>query len=160
MEEIKVSENDNLKRLDVFLVEKLNESRSFISKNIKNGNILVNNKKVKSGYLLKIGDVVHIKDLTQNISMPEKGTYKGDDTYMSGSITLSDYTIRDWNKIGWGEVTFDYGYMQSSNIGIANINIGTTNDVNVTFLNPNRAITEIIYPKNILPESPINILAG
>ena len=51
----------------------------------------------------------------------EKGTYKGDDTYMSGSISLSGFTIRDWNKTGWGQITYDYGYMQSSNIGIANL---------------------------------------
>ncbi len=51
----------------------------------------------------------------------EKGTYKGDDTYMSGTMELSGQTIKDWNRVGWGEVTYDYGYMQSSNIGIANL---------------------------------------
>lgn len=51
----------------------------------------------------------------------EKGTYKGDDTYRSGTITLSGMTIKDWNKYGWGQITYDYGYMQSSNIGIANL---------------------------------------
>ena len=33
-------------------------------------------------------------------------------------------------------------------------------DVNVIFLNPSNAITAIMYPRNILPESPINIFAG
>ena len=47
-----------------------------------------------------------------------------------------------------------------SNIGIANINNGIIKDVIVTFLNPNKAITEIINPINIDPESPANILAG
>lgn len=51
----------------------------------------------------------------------EKGTYKGDDTFESGTMELSGYTIRDWNKYGWGEITYDYGYTQSSNIGIANL---------------------------------------
>lgn len=51
----------------------------------------------------------------------EKGTYKGDDKFMSGTMEISGYTIRDWNRVGWGEVTYDYGYMQSSNIGIANL---------------------------------------
>lgn len=51
----------------------------------------------------------------------EKGTYKGDDTYMSGTMEISGHTIKDWNKSGWGEITYDYGYMQSSNIGIANL---------------------------------------
>ena len=51
----------------------------------------------------------------------EKGTYKGDDTYMSGTMKIGEYTIKDWNNYGWGEVTYDYGYLQSSNIGIANL---------------------------------------
>ena len=51
----------------------------------------------------------------------EKGTYKGDDTYNSGSIELSGFTINDWLRGGWGEITYDYGFMQSSNIGIANL---------------------------------------
>ena len=51
----------------------------------------------------------------------EKGTYKGDDTYMSGKMQVSDYTIKDWNDYGWGEINYDYGYMQSSNLGVANL---------------------------------------
>lgn len=51
----------------------------------------------------------------------EKGTYKGDDTFLSGTMELSGYTIKDWNKYGWGEITYDYGFTQSSNIGIANL---------------------------------------
>ena len=51
----------------------------------------------------------------------EKGTYKGNDTYMSGTMKIGEYTIKDWNNYGWGEVTYDYGYLQSSNIGIANL---------------------------------------
>ena len=51
----------------------------------------------------------------------EKGTYKGDDTYMSGKMKISDATIKDWNNYGWGQISYDYGYMQSSNIGIATL---------------------------------------
>lgn len=51
----------------------------------------------------------------------EKGVYKGDDTYKSGTMELSGYTIKDWNKYGWGDISFDYGYMKSSNIGVANL---------------------------------------
>ena len=51
----------------------------------------------------------------------EKGNYEGNATYMSGSMTVDKYTIRDWNSWGWGEVTYDYGFTMSSNIGIANI---------------------------------------
>lgn len=51
----------------------------------------------------------------------EKGNYDGNATYMSGSMELSNYVIRDWNRWGWGEITYDYGYTQSSNIGVANL---------------------------------------
>ena len=66
----------------------------------------------------------------------EKGTYKGEDTYTSGSIELSNYTIRDWNKYGWGVVNYDYGFIQSSNVGIANLitnNYITKDDLRACF---------------------------
>ena len=47
-----------------------------------------------------------------------------------------------------------------SNIGINNIKIGIRNDVSVAVLNPNNDITATINPKNILPVSPIKMLAG
>ena len=53
MKEIVVNKEIELKRLDIYLTETISESRNFVSKNIKNGNITVNNKIVKSGYLLK-----------------------------------------------------------------------------------------------------------
>ena len=40
MKEIIVKNEDNLKRLDVFLTSELDESRNFILKNIKSGKIL------------------------------------------------------------------------------------------------------------------------
>ena len=51
----------------------------------------------------------------------EKGNYNGQDTYESGSMEISGYRIKDWNTYGWGTINYDYGYMQSSNIGIANL---------------------------------------
>lgn len=72
MKEIKVSDDNNLKRLDVFLTEELSESRNFISKNIKNGKIKVNNNIVKSGYIIKTGDIIHIDDLSVDMNvLPE-----------------------------------------------------------------------------------------
>ena len=55
------------------------------------------------------------------MSVMEKGKYNGEDTYQSGTMELSGYTIKDWNDYGWGVVNYDYGYMQSSNIGVANL---------------------------------------
>ena len=51
----------------------------------------------------------------------EKGNYDGNAKYMSGKLDVDEYVIRDWNKYGWGEVTYDYGFTMSSNIGIANL---------------------------------------
>ncbi len=51
----------------------------------------------------------------------EKGTYKGDKKFYSGSIKVEDSTISDWIPEGWGHITYDYGYIQSSNVGITNI---------------------------------------
>ena len=69
MKEIVIKSSDVSKRLDVFLTEELNESRNFISKNIKNGNITVNDEIVKNGYSLKENDVIKIKDLTVDTSV-------------------------------------------------------------------------------------------
>ena len=51
----------------------------------------------------------------------EKGNYNGEDTYESGTMEIDNYTIKDWNTYGWGTINYDYGYAQSSNIGIANL---------------------------------------
>ena len=51
----------------------------------------------------------------------EKGNYNGQDTYQSGTMKIDEYTIKDWNTYGWGNITYDYGYAQSSNIGVANL---------------------------------------
>ena len=64
MKELVVQKNDEGKRLDVFLTSVISESRNFILKNIKNGNIKVNNETVKGGYLVKENDNITIGDLT------------------------------------------------------------------------------------------------
>lgn len=51
----------------------------------------------------------------------EKGTYEGTKTFKSGTITVGDTYIKDWNNVGWGTITYDYGYVQSSNVGITNM---------------------------------------
>ena len=54
----------------------------------------------------------------------ESGNYNGDATYHSGEITFeasdgTKTTIYDWNKIGWGDISYDYGFAMSSNVGAA-----------------------------------------
>lgn len=52
----------------------------------------------------------------------ENGVYDGNETYDSGVYTTSDGTvIGDWNRNGWGNITFDKGYALSSNVGVINI---------------------------------------
>ena len=50
------------------------------------------------------------------MSAIENGFYNPKEKYMSGSITIDNYTIRDWNGYGWGEITFDQGFYGSSNV--------------------------------------------
>ena len=59
---MKIKINDEVpSRLDVYLANELNETRSNISNNINSGNILVNDKIVKCGYRLKVGDIISVK---------------------------------------------------------------------------------------------------
>lgn len=56
----------------------------------------------------------------------DNGKYNGDATYDSGEIkyVASDGTetvIHDWNKVGWGNISYDYGFAMSSNVGAANL---------------------------------------
>ncbi|MDD3392577.1 MAG: penicillin-binding protein [Bacilli bacterium] len=51
----------------------------------------------------------------------ESGNYVGSDTYESGSITIGEDTINDWNKKGWGLISYDKGFEYSSNVGVVNL---------------------------------------
>ena len=65
-------ESDEI-RLDNFLTEVMNESRSQITKMIKNGEVLVNGKKVKAGFLVKTGDEVIVNHFEEDSDIiPEK----------------------------------------------------------------------------------------
>ena len=49
-------------RIDKYLIDKLEYSRSKIQRMIKNGDILVNDKKIKNSYLLNVNDKIYIND--------------------------------------------------------------------------------------------------
>lgn len=52
----------------------------------------------------------------------ENGVYDGTETYKSGVYTTTDGTkIGDWNRAGWGMLTYDKGYAMSSNVAIINL---------------------------------------
>ena len=90
MEELVIEAKDSCKRLDIFLVEYLKESRNLILKAIKNGNILVNDKIVKGGYSLKTGDRITIGQLKVD------NTIKGEDIPLD--ILYEDDDIMVVNK--------------------------------------------------------------
>lgn len=52
----------------------------------------------------------------------ENGVYNGNETYHSGVYVTKDGTeIGDWNRAGWGDITFDKGFALSSNVGVINL---------------------------------------
>lgn len=52
----------------------------------------------------------------------ENGVYNGSETYLSGVYKTTDGTeIGDWDRNGWGQISFDKGYAMSSNVGVINI---------------------------------------
>lgn len=51
----------------------------------------------------------------------ENGIYDGNEKYKSGKVVVDDATIKDWNKVGWGEITYDEGFMASSNVAATNL---------------------------------------
>lgn len=63
--------NDDI-RLDNFLAEALNTSRSQVTKMIKNKEVLVNGKIVKPGFLLKSKDYVVVNHALLDDTLPEK----------------------------------------------------------------------------------------
>ena len=62
-----------------------------------------------------------MKTFTYMVAM-ENGVYNGSETYKSGVYTTTDGTeIGDWDRNGWGTITFDKGYAMSSNVGVINL---------------------------------------
>lgn len=52
----------------------------------------------------------------------ENGVYDGNATFLSGTYETSDKTIiGDWDRNGWGWISYDTGFTYSSNVGIVNL---------------------------------------
>lgn len=52
----------------------------------------------------------------------EAGVYDGSETYKSGIFTAKDGTeIGDWDRKGWGKITYDQGFALSSNVAVTNL---------------------------------------
>ena len=68
--EYQVNQNDI--RLDNYLASTLEISRSQVTKMIKNKEVLVNDKNVKPGFMLKNGDVIKVNHIDEEGIKPEK----------------------------------------------------------------------------------------
>lgn len=50
------------------------------------------------------------------------GKYNGSDTFQSGTFKIGNDTVNDWNGgRGFGMISYDTGFVYSSNVGIANL---------------------------------------
>ena len=74
MQKIKIDEQFKNQRIDSYLPQVLDVSRSKVSKMIKNEEILVNGKKTKNSYILKEIDLVEVGEIKEEImqALPEK----------------------------------------------------------------------------------------
>lgn len=51
----------------------------------------------------------------------EEGLFHPDETFESGSIRVEDRIIRDWNRTGWGTITYRRGVELSSNVAFVKL---------------------------------------
>lgn len=58
----------------------------------------------------------------------ENGIYDGQALYESGTITVDDSVIKDWNNKGWGMITYDQGFAYSSNTAAVRLGLALGND--------------------------------
>jgi len=87
---ITISENEKSQRLDKFLVQKFQDySRAFLQKLINQENIKVNNRKVKQGLILKVGDVISIEiPEREGISLEPDSSIKLDILYEDENVIV------------------------------------------------------------------------
>lgn len=69
---MKIQVKEENVRLDQYLAKELDVSRSQVLKMIKNDEVLVNGKKVKSGYNTLIGDIIDVNHVDDTEILPEK----------------------------------------------------------------------------------------
>jgi len=56
------------------------------------------------------------------MAVMESGKYNGEETFKSGIYKTTDGTeIGDWDRRGWGNITYDKGFALSSNVGVVNL---------------------------------------
>lgn len=89
---IVVPADTKVMRLDVFLARHIDLSRSAIQKHIRDGRVLLNKKNPSAHHLVRVGDIIVIKDLTVNYH----ATVPADDTQLPTIIHEdADYLVID-----------------------------------------------------------------
>lgn len=58
----------------------------------------------------------------------EEGIYKGEEEYSSGTLQVGKDKVPDWNKVGWGMISYDKGFTYSSNVAAANLGLALGKD--------------------------------
>lgn len=53
----------------------------------------------------------------------DSGAYNGEEKYMSGEGHVGNDKVNDWNKVGWGMISYDTGFTYSSNVAAANLGL-------------------------------------
>lgn len=61
-----------------------------------------------------------IKILTMSVAYDQK-LYRQGELYRSGSIQVYDTVVKDYNKVGWGDITFEEGLARSSNVAMVTL---------------------------------------
>ena len=110
------------------------QSMSIVIADAKSGEILAYasnpsfdpNKRDIKNYLDPISNIPFEPGSTMKIytyiAAIESGVYNGKAKYKSGSFTTKDKTIiRDWNNVGWGWISYDQGFVYSSNTAVVNL---------------------------------------
>ena len=87
MQEIRIEENIDV-RIDSYLAEYLDESRSKILKMLKDGSILVNEKVVKPSYCLRENDIVLVKEFEAEVMSAEPEKMDLDIVYEDNDVII------------------------------------------------------------------------
>ncbi len=142
-DDIYLTIDDNIELFTENAVKKMEEDSKaewamIIVANAKTGAILAYstspsfdpNKRDMSSYINPLTGYTYEPGSTMKIfsymCAVNNGKYVGTDTFDSGSIKFvaSDGTetvIHDWNRAGWGSISFDTGFALSSNVGAAKL---------------------------------------
>ncbi|MGM9834602.1 MAG: penicillin-binding protein [Bacilli bacterium] len=62
------------------------------------------------------------------MSAIENGIYDGDKLYQSGTIPVDNAIIKDFNGVGWGMISYDQGFANSSNVAATHLALSLGRD--------------------------------